>query len=215
MQTQLHKGLKMDVATINYYSENAKDVAERYESVVSSLSMSFKNAFSPRSKLIDVGCGSGRDLALLASLGHDCYGVDATPEFVALSQSLHQELQGKVIRATLPNFTPPFGGEFDGVLCSAVLMHISENELVPSAISIKRCLKKNGRLLYSVPSKRLDVVGEDRDANGRLFITDKSDQLETIFEQLGFNLISKWNNEDSMGRDSVEWLSVLMELKTV
>lgn len=75
----------MDVATINYYSLNAKDVAERYESVVSSLSKSFKDAFKPRSKLVDIGCGSGRDLALLASLGHDCYGIDATPEFVALS----------------------------------------------------------------------------------------------------------------------------------
>jgi len=146
----------MDVATINYYSENAKDVAERYESVVSSLSMSFKDAFSPRSKLIDVGCGSGRDLALLASLGHDCYGADATPEFVALSQSLHPELQGKVIRATLPNFTPPFGGEFDGVLCSAVLMHIAEDELIHSAISIKQCLKKTRVLRVQGSNFRLD-----------------------------------------------------------
>jgi len=203
----------MDKETVSYYSKNAKAVAERYESVVNSLSKSFEGAFKPRSKLLDIGCGSGRDLASLTSLGHDCYGIDATPEFVSLSQSLHPELQGKVIQGTLPNFTPPFGGKFDGVLCSAVLMHIAENELVPSAISIKRCLKRNGRLLYSVPSKRLDVVGDDRDVNGRLFITDQSDRLETIFEQLGFNLISKWNNEDSMGRDSVEWLSVLMELK--
>ena len=87
----------MDEATIHYYSENAKVIADRYESVVSSLSECFQDVFSPRSKLIDVGCGSGRDLALLASLGHDCYGIDATPEFVALSQSLHPELVGRVV----------------------------------------------------------------------------------------------------------------------
>ena len=202
----------MDKATVNYYSENAKTVAERYESVVSSLSKSFGEAFKPKSKLLDIGCGSGRDLPLLAALGHDCFGIDATPEFVTLSQSLHSELTDKILQAALPNFDPPFGGDFDGALCSAVLMHIPESELVPAAVSIKRCLKKNGRLLYSVPSKRLDVVTENRDANGRLFVPDQSNRLQTIFEQLGFSLISKWDNADSLGRDSVEWISVLMEL---
>ena len=201
----------MDSETINYYSKNAATVTERYESIVSSLSKSFGEAFKPKSKLLDVGCGSGRDLALLATLGHECFGVDATPEFVALSQSLHPEMNGKVLQAALPNFEPPFGGDFDGVLCSAVLMHIPESELAPAAASIKRCLKVHGRLLYSVPSKRLDVVAGNRDANGRLFVPDQSDRLQTIFEQLGFSLISKWDNADSLGRDSVEWISVLME----
>jgi hypothetical protein len=91
-------------------------------------------------------------------------------------------------------------------------MHIAESKLVPAALSIKRCLKDHGRLLYSVPSKRLDVVTENRDANGRLFVPDQSDRLQKIFEQLGFSLISKWGNADSLGRDSVEWVSVLMEL---
>lgn len=202
----------MDIATINFYSQNAKTVAERYESVVSSLSESFDVAFKPHSRILDIGCGSGRDLALLSNQGHECFGVDATPEFIVLSQSLHPELTGKVLHAALPNFEPPFGGGFDGVLCSAVLMHISESQLVPAALSIKRCLKKHGRLLYSVPSKRLDVVTENRDAHGRLFIPDQSDRLQSIFEQLGFSLISKWDNADSLGRDSVEWISILMEL---
>ena len=203
----------MDKATVNYYSQNAKTVAERYESVVSSLSKSFGEAFKTKSKLLDIGCGSGRDLALLASLGHDCFGLDATPEFVTLSQSLHPELNGKVFHAALPYFEPPFGGDFDAVLCSAVLMHIPEGALVPAAVSIKRCLKRHGRLLYSVPSRRLDVMTENRDAYGRLFVPDQSDRLQTIFEQLGFSLISKWDNADSLGRDSVEWISVLMELR--
>ncbi len=81
----------MDSATVNYYSQNAQTVAERYESVVSSLSESFGEAFKPQSRLLDIGCGSGRDLALLTSLGHECFGIDATPEFVTLSQSLHPE----------------------------------------------------------------------------------------------------------------------------
>jgi SAM-dependent methyltransferase len=202
----------VDYQTVSYYSKNAGSIAKRYESVVNSLSESFQVAFKLKSKLLDIGCGSGRDLALLVSLGHDCFGLDATPEFVELSQTLHPELKGKIVQGALPDFDPPFGGTFDGILCSAVLMHIPEDQLVPAALSIKRCLKKGGRLLYSVPCKRLDVMTENRDANGRLFIPDQSDRLQTIFEHQGFGLISKWFNADSLGRDSVEWISVLMEL---
>jgi SAM-dependent methyltransferase len=203
----------MDAATVNYYSKNAQAVATRYESVVSSLSESFQDAYKANSKLLDIGCGSGRDLALLVSFGHDCFGIDATPEFVELSQKLHPELNGKIVQGALPNFDPPFGGQFDGILCSAVLMHIPEEQLISAAVSIKGCLKKNGRLLYSVPCKRLDVITENRDANGRLFIPDQSDRLQVIFQYQGFSLISKWVNADSLGRDSVEWISVLMEFK--
>lgn len=202
----------MDIATVKYYSANAQTVAARYESVVSSLSVSFEKSFMPKSKILDIGCGSGRDLALLASLGHDCFGIDATPEFVTLCQKLHPELEGRVLHASLPGFDPPFGGFFDGILCSAVLMHIPENQLDGTAISIKQCLQHRGRLLYSVPSKREDVVTDNRDANGRLFIPDQSNRLQAIFERLGFRLIAKWDNADSLGRDSVEWISVLMEL---
>jgi SAM-dependent methyltransferase len=202
----------MDTETVNYYSANAQEVAARYESIVNSLSKSFEDAFEPKSKLLDIGCGSGRDLAHLASLGHDCFGIDATPEFVALSQSIHPELFGRVLHAALPDFESPFGGKFDGILCSAVLMHIPESQLLSAASSIRRCLKKNGRLLYSVPSKRSDVVERNRDTNGRLFIPDPSNRLQLIFERIGFSLISKWSNADSLGRDSVEWVSVLMEL---
>jgi hypothetical protein len=65
-----------------------------------------------------------------------------------------------------------------------------------------------------VPSKRLDVVAEDRDANGRLFIPNQSQRLLAIFESIGFVELKTWANSDSFGRDAVEWESVLLERKT-
>ena len=100
----------MDQKTINYYSENAQAVAARYESVVSSLSESFQDAFKARSKLLDIGCGSGRDLALLATMGHDCFGIDATPEFVELSQKLHPQLQGRIVPSGCGRMARPAPG---------------------------------------------------------------------------------------------------------
>jgi 2-polyprenyl-3-methyl-5-hydroxy-6-metoxy-1,4-benzoquinol methylase len=204
----------MDQSTINFYRNNAKQVAERYESVVSDLSKHFTDAFNTGLKVLDIGCGSGRDLAVLHMLGYNTYGVDPTPQFVELAQEIHPELKDRITQGALPDLTVPFDGEFDGVLCSAVLMHIEVEQLPAAAQAINACLKVGGRLLFSVPSKRLDVITENRDQNGRLFIPNQADRLKTIFEQLGFKTISTWNNSDSMGRDAVAWESVLMELET-
>ena len=86
----------MDHNTVNYYSQNALQVADRYEAVVSSLSEHFVDAYKPNSKVLDIGCGSGRDLAVLHKLGHDCYGIDPTPEFVEISQRVHPELSHRI-----------------------------------------------------------------------------------------------------------------------
>ncbi len=204
----------MDQSTINFYKDNAKQVAERYESVVNDLSKHFADAFNTGQKVLDIGCGSGRDLAVLYKLGYDCYGIDPTPQFVEIAQEIHPELKDRIVQGALPDLSVPFEGEFDGVLCSAVLMHIEVGQLPSAAQAIKTCLKVGGRLLFSVPSKRLDVVTENRDQNGRLFIPNQADRLKSIFEDLGFRTVSSWDNTDSMGRDAVAWESVLMELET-
>jgi SAM-dependent methyltransferase len=203
----------MDQSTINFYTDNAQQVAQRYESVVSDLSKHFSEAFNTGLKVLDIGCGSGRDLAVLHKLGYDCYGVDPTPQFVELAQEIHPELKDRIVQGALPDLSVPFEGEFDGVLCSAVLMHIEVEQLPAAAQTIKACLKVGGRLLFSVPSKRLDVVLENRDQNGRLFIPNQANRLKSIFEDLGFKTVSSWDNSDSMGRDAVAWESVLMQLE--
>jgi SAM-dependent methyltransferase len=203
----------MDQRTLKYYSDNAAQVAERYDSVVSNLSAHFADSFNKGGKILDIGCGSGRDLAVLHKLGFDCYGVDPTPEFVAIAQRTHSELVGRIAFGELPDLKNPFSSDFDGVLCSAVLMHIDIEQLPATTAAIKSCLKQGGRLLYSVPSKRLDVVASNRDANGRLFIPDQAVRLNSLFSSIGFKEIASWNNSDSMGRESVEWVSVLLELQ--
>jgi SAM-dependent methyltransferase len=109
-----------------------------------------------------------------------------------------------------------FHGEarFNTILDSCVFHCFDHQTRLKYAAAVAAVLKIGGRLLYSVPSKRLDVVAEDRDANGRLFIPNQSQRLLAIFENIGFVELKTWANADSLGRDAVEWESVLLERKT-
>jgi len=204
----------MDSSTLNYYSAHAPQIAQRYEDAPSSLAPRFSSSFHAGGRVLDIGSGSGRDLAELARQGFQPFGVDGTPEFVELAQQYHPELKGRVVHGRLPDFIVPFNGEFDGVLCCAVLMHIDSTELFNAALTIKRCLKVNGRLLISVPSQRSDTKEDDRDANGRLFKNYHPGYLRLIFERLGFSLIDQWGNTDAMSRQGIEWVSLLFQLKS-
>lgn len=201
----------MDIQTLTYYAANAADVASRYESIVNGLAADFDRAFAPCARVLDVGCGSGRDMAYLQARGREAYGIDATPELVELAQQLHPELHGRIVCGALPAAPVPHGGNFDGVLCSAVLMHIPVADQPAAVRFIKQCLRPGGTLLYSVPSQRADVTGSQRDAAGRLFIPDSAGQLQALFEAEGLVLLDQWGNTDSLGRDGVQWLSVLMQ----
>ncbi len=204
----------MDKPTLNYYSTKAGEVAERYEAAKNSLSARFISSFEQGGRILDIGCGSGRDLADLGRQGFQPFGIDGTAEFVRLAQELHPELRGRVAHGLLPDFPVPFGGEFDGVLCSAVLMHIDTTELFNSVLTIKRCLKVNGRLLISIPGHRPDTGDDERDAHGRLFKAYQPGYLRLVFERLGFTLIEQWTNPDSMNRPEIEWICLLFQLKT-
>lgn len=204
----------MDAQTLAYYSGHAQDLALRYEAVPSVLADRFASSFAPGGKILDIGCGSGRDLAELARQGFQPFGLDGAPEWVQLAQQLHPELLGRIQHGVLPDLSVPFGGEFDGVLCCAVLMHIDSAELFNAALAIKRCLKVHGRLLISVPTQRADANDQDRDAHGRLFKTYHPGFLRLMFERLGFSLLDQWTNTDSLERQGVGWVSLLFQLQS-
>lgn len=201
----------MDARTLAWYAARAAEVADRYESVASPLAGWFGRAFAPRSRVLDVGSGSGRDLAALIAAGFDAFGIEPVPALRERALAAHPELSGRLADGGLPQLGQPFGGNFDGIVCSAVLMHLADGDLFDAAFALRDALVPRGRLLVSIPLARCDVGPDARDTGGRLFTAIDPDALQLRLERLGFREIGREDTADALGRDDTSWVTQLFE----
>jgi len=69
------------------------------------------------------------------------------------------------MKGFLPDGLTSVDKKFDGVICSAVLMHIPKEHIFNSVFSIKRILKKDGRALISIPIDRKNLNHSSQSPN--------------------------------------------------
>jgi len=170
----------------------------------------FPLAFQRGERVLDIGAGSGRDAARLLQQGVDVHAVEPSAVLRRLALAAHPELQGRLFNGHLPGGLPAaLLPEYDGILLSAVIMHIPDNELFDAAFELRGRLVKGGKLLIAMPVDRDDVrPGEQRDDSGRLMVIRSVAQVRLLFERLGFQLENDWKSADSLGRN-ILWATLL------
>jgi SAM-dependent methyltransferase len=131
----------------------------------------------------------------------------------ALEECRNQNVDanGRLFCESLPMLSSLRADEFDGVLCSGVLMHLPESVLFDSVYNIRRILKPGGRLLISVPLRNDEVdPTSKRDSKGRLFTDLPPEKLCLLLERIGFQILWSKTSGDSLGRASRTWAVMLM-----
>ena len=80
---------------------------------------------APPLRILDFGCGPGRDLAAFRALGHEAIGLEGSPRFAAMAR----EHSGCVVweQDFLALKLP--AGRFDGIFANASLFHVPRQEL--------------------------------------------------------------------------------------
>jgi SAM-dependent methyltransferase/SOS-response transcriptional repressor LexA len=205
----------MDPQTASYYAKHAKALAGSYSRADTEYFERIDEAFRDCHRILDVGCGTGRDCLHLLQLGKDAYGAEPSPEMLAEAQAVfehvNQSWSNRLYPAALPRLEPFEDGSFDGVLCSAVLMHLQEEAIFDAVYGLRRVLRHGGVLVVSIPESRDDVDAEThRDAHGRLFTVLPPAKLELLFERVGFRVDKTFTSTDSIDRPGIHWRTMVL-----
>lgn len=206
----------LDARTLNYYTAHSRQVAGRYLSVNGGVSDYFADAFNGFGKILDIGCGSGRDMARLLQLGHDVAGIDACQAMLDIAAQTCRTAgfpaDGRLALDCLPELKSYGDASFDGLLCSAVLMHLPEEYLFDAIYGMRRVLRPGGRLLLSIPARRPDIDPKTRrDLHDRYFADLPPAKLKLLLERVGFRLLWEKETADAQGRPETAWATFLFQ----
>ena len=195
----------MAPGTTAFYDDWAANGQENARSL---MSRQFESAFAPGARVLDVGCGKGRDLAVLLEMGFEAYGIEPHDAMRTQAIEQHPGLADRISPAALPHIGLPFGGGFDGVLCSAVLMHIPDAALPASFAAFSAVLRPRARLLMAVPEMRPDLLVDGHDPDGRQFTNHRRDHIASLLAPHGFELL---RSDDLVTSDDTHWRVLLFQ----
>lgn len=186
----------------NYYNENAKEFFEGTAYVDMSENAKDFLAYLPaKGKILDAGCGSGRDSLMFMKQGFDVTAMDGSIEMCRLaSEHIGQEVKHMLFQEI------NFKEEFDGIWASASLLHVPSHELVQVLGKLHDSLKADG--VFYASFKYGDFQGE---RNGRYFHNLTEEKAEKVFTQAGFKMKKMWITGDvRKGRGDEKWINVLV-----
>ncbi len=122
--------------------------------------------------VLEIGCGSGRDIVQLNALGVRVTGLEPSEKLLGEARKLHPEIAERIFSGFFPGGIPELPTDsFDTILLSAVLMHIPDSVLFDTVLNLRGLLNPGGRVIVSVPLERGDIrAGTDRTTDGRLMV---------------------------------------------
>lgn len=174
---------RLHTSTSDYYERHAAEYAAATIAVsMASYTTRFASLLPSNALVLDLGCGSGRDLRALSMLGCTCVGLDLSPPLAhfAAQFSARPVVVGDM-RA------PPFRDRsFMGVWASASLLHLRRGELRTVLGNCRRLLPTNGVLFTSMKPGR----GEGYDSHGRWYSYVTKEEWSSLLVQTGFSILS-------------------------
>lgn len=189
--------------TIEYYNQNAEEFfASTVNADMTAQYDLFEKYLKIGDKVLDCGCGSGRDSKHFLDKGYSVTAIDASEELCKKAS----ELTGINVRNILFQDID-YIDEFDGIWACASLLHVDRSELQKVMSRLYESLHTSGVMYVSF--KYGDYNGE---RNGRVF----TDLTEKSFGELialipGLEIIETTITSDVRpGRDE-KWLNAIVK----
>ena len=194
--------------SIGWYEAHAREAAERYEQADSARLHAWLEDFLPqeRAAVLDVGAGSGRDAAWLASKGHDVVAIEPVAAMRKEAQRRHPQANIQWQSDRLPELQTitRTGLSFDFILLSAVWMHVAPRNRKRAFRKLTNLLKPGGALAISL---RHGPAAPDRGMHEAA-----PEEIEKLAREHGAFVAFREESGDLLGRNDVRWTQLVVRL---
>lgn len=193
----------------DYYDRDAAGFAARYDSVSFEDVHPLLSRYLPASgRVLDVGAGSGRDARAMAARGLEVTAVEPSAGLRAIGAANSSGIRW--IDDRLPHLSRLAGkaGQYDFILCSAVLMLVPPGDLAPSLATMGAMLGEGGRLGLNLRAPR---PGEPAD----LFFDHRDASVLAAAGAAGLECLDLGEADDAIGRGGYRWRSFVFERRPV
>ncbi|BCS98359.1 SAM-dependent methyltransferase [Desulfoluna limicola] len=193
----------MSDKTHEYYEQEAKAFFEATVNLDPTPFLSpLGEALAPGARVLDIGCGSGRDLLWLKNNGFVPHGLEPSP---ALS-SLAEKHSGCPVTIGDITTTTLLAQSWDGILISGVLVHVPHTSIPDILSRVTGALTAGGRLYVSVKEGH----GSATDNDNRRFYYWEDQAFRTVAKTAGLHLLSMTRSASARGNSDV-WLGYVFE----
>ena len=195
----------MKNTTIPYYNAHAAAYAESADAAdMRELRERFLKYLKPGQKILDAGCGSGRDALAFLEAGYEAEAFDASEELCKIAS----EKTG--LKVSCRRFEELDGeAEFDGIWACASLLHVERDDLPDVLKRLRKLLKPNGVLYAS-----FKLGSGSRTKDGRTFLDLNEEECRGFLKSAGFFIKEIFVTEDVREDHSGEkWVNAIAAIE--
>lgn len=192
-----------EVDSVAFYDRNAEQyVADTGGLDMSALYQRFLRHLPLGGRILDAGCGVGRDALAFAERGFAVTAIDASAEMVRLAA---EYVGGRAEVRQLRFEDVAWCAEFDGIWACASLLHVPSSTFPGIVSRLTTALRPNGVCYMSFKHG----IGE-RTAGGRLFSDHTEESLCAALRSTGLAVTEAWlTNDVRADLSGQHWLNAI------
>jgi trans-aconitate methyltransferase len=187
---------------MNYYDQNSQEFIDSTLNLdMSEFYTRFECYLGHGDRLLDIGCGPGRDLKYFAKN----YRAEGLEPSKVLAEHAHHYAKCPVHQQSIQEYQT--SQKYRGLWACASLLHIPSSELPTTFQKLATLLTNDGALYLSF--KHGTFEGE---RGGRLFTDMTEDSLKEVLKETPLKIEEIWLTSDiRAGREDEKWLNAVLK----
>jgi SAM-dependent methyltransferase len=142
----------------------------------------------PKGRIIEIGCGGGRDAKRLVEAGYDYLGTDISSGLLAEAKKNCPAAEFEQVSL----YDLDYEDKFDGFWCSGVLLHVPRPRINEALEAINKSLKPGAGGFIAIKQGAGERMDQDPlyPGDNRLFVYWEDEDFQKILSENGFKVIS-------------------------